>query len=245
MSASVRSCVSTITQVEPEPSYDPVVKLHAVSRVLLKLQKYGLMLLFVATNGALIWATTMAYLSKGFWYIPLPVISVYNVMQVVFVLGIMAAAVRRWVLRYVLRCRAPVREVPEKLAMVLSCCGESQAEVQRSLSSLVRQSKIEEHPRVIMCVVDGNVKAPGEDMTTQEYLMDVVFKNGVCEDFENGYVARDGVIMPLKVKWGVYEAMPYILIGKMKSQGKQDTSWFVRSFLHHYEKRSGDVSTIL
>lgn len=244
MSSGGRSYVSTIVQEDPKEPYDAETELRSASRLLLVAQKWGLCLAFYTINGLFIWASTTSFHST-YWYLFLPLISVNTFAQVIFALCIMLSAARSWTLRNVLKYKDFVPETPEKFVMVLPVYNEDRTEMQNSLNSLVKQVKIDEHPRVIMCIVDGKAKAPGETVSTQEFLMNDFFVNGITEEYPNGYSARDGFFMPVTIKYGTYEGIPYILIGKHVNQGKRDSLCFIRSFLYHYRAGSEDVSTML
>lgn len=128
--------------------------------------------------------------------------------------------------------------------MLLPCYNETLQELTRSLDSLVAQKHIENHPRVIFIVVDGNVRGPGMEKTTQEYLLEDILNPGPSRHFENGYRARDGLFMPVRVQCGYYKDIPYVFVGKRYNQGKRDSLCFARSFLYHYKQRSEDTVTM-
>ncbi|KAL8293850.1 hypothetical protein RB597_007642 [Gaeumannomyces tritici] len=128
--------------------------------------------------------------------------------------------------------------------MVLPCYNEDSTEIETSLESLVDPKKIDQHPRVIMIIVDGNAKAPGETVSTQGFILNDMFAGDERQDFANGYSARDGFSMPITIQHGFYQGLPYVVIGKKYNQGKRDGLCFVRSFLYHYTNRSESVDTM-
>ncbi|EEY21705.1 conserved hypothetical protein [Verticillium alfalfae VaMs.102] len=135
-------------------------------------------------------------------------------------------------------------ESPERFVMLLPCYNETLGELTRSLDSLIAQKNIDDHPRTIFIVVDGNVKGPGMEKTTQQYLLEDILEPGPSRTFENGYRARDGLFMPTKVQTGFYKGMPYVFVGKRYNQGKRDSLCFARSFIYHYQVRSANVMTM-
>lgn len=240
-SSSLCSYQSSISQEEARKPWDPDVELHKVSRSLLRLQKYGLLLGLASTNGILIWAAVRYH---KYYYIFLPFLCINTFAQVFFALGIMLSATYTAISRAVLGTKDEVPETPEKFVMILPCYNEDRNEVETSLNSLVEQEKISEHPRIIMVVVDGNAKAAGETKSTQDFLLNDMLAGGERVEFENGYCARDGFFMPVTVQHGVYRGIPYIVVGKRYNQGKRDSLCFARSFLWHYHNRSEHIATI-
>lgn len=219
----------------------PEVELHRVSRQYLRLQKYMLLFLLVSINGIMIWG---AIYYRDYYYIWLPFLSINTFTQVFFAVSIMASAFWTWSRRLVLRIKDETPDPLEKLVMILPCYNEDRAEVEASLGSLVDQVKIDGHTRLIMVVVDGDVKAPGEDKTTQDFLLNDMFAGGTRETFTNGYCARDGFFMPCTVQHGMYRGVPYVVVGKHYNQGKRDSLCFARSFLWHYKNRSENIPTM-
>ena len=135
-------------------------------------------------------------------------------------------------------------DTPEKMVLLLPCYNETLQELSRSLDSLLAQKKIEEHPRLIFVVVDGNVRGPGMDKTTQQYLQQDILEPGTTRHFENGYRARDGLFMPVTTQVGWHRGIPYVFVGKRYNQGKRDSLCFARSFLYHFKNRSENVVTM-
>ncbi|KAK0391145.1 hypothetical protein NLU13_0646 [Sarocladium strictum] len=239
---STTSYESSIYQEELKKPWNSDQELHKVSRGLLRLQKYTLLFLLVSINGILIWAF---HRWPQHWYIFLPFLSINTISQVVFAIGITVAATYSFLRRKLLRrIEDEVPDRPEKFIMLLPCYNEDRVEVETSLASLVEQTKIDEHPRMIMVVVDGDVKAPGESVTTQDFLLNDMFEGGQRAYFDNGYCARDGFFMSVTVQHGLYQGVPYVIIGKKYNQGKRDSLCVARSFLWHYKNRSGHIATM-
>lgn len=195
----------------------------------------------MSINGILIWASITF---KDYYYIFLPLLSINTFSQVFFAISITISAAFTTLRRKALRLKDEAPTPIEKMVMILPCYNEDRVEVETSLCSLVNQVKIDEHPRLIMVVVDGNVKAPGESVTTQDFLLNDMFAGGTRATFLNGYCARDGFFMPVTIQHGHYKGVPYVIIGKKYNQGKRDSLCFARSFLWHYKNRSNDIPTI-
>jgi chitin synthase len=128
--------------------------------------------------------------------------------------------------------------------MILPCYSETRLEIERSLESLVRQQEMDAHPRMILIVVDGDVKSRGMEKTTQQHLLEDILVREKRTFFQNGYRARDGLFMPCTVQDGYYKGIPYVMIGKKYNQGKRDSLCFARSFLYHFKSRSAAIKTI-
>lgn len=192
-------------------------------------------------NGVLIWAAATFH---DYYYIFLPFLSINTFTQVFFAISITVSATYTALYRWFYNIKDEEPENPEKIVMILPCYNEDRGEVEGSLKSLVSQVKIGHHPRIIMIVVDGQAKAPGESMSTQEFLLNDMFAGGQRVEFENGYCARDGFFMPITIQHGMYEGLPYVIVGKRHNQGKRDSLCFARSFLYHYSNRSDALPTI-
>lgn len=197
----------------------------------------GLLLL----NGGLI------YVALEFWqvyYVFIVLLSSNTVLQAAMIACIIGHFLVTRVLCFYWRPKEVIPESPEKMVMLLPCYNETHEELTRSLDSLIDQKGIAEHPRVIFIVVDGDVRGPGMEKTTQGYLLEDILEPGPSRRFENGYRARDGLFMPVQTQTGYYKGIPYMFVGKRYNQGKRDSLCFARSFLYHFKQRSENVVTM-
>lgn len=212
-----------------------------MSKTLLRMQKWSLITGLLIINGALIYA------ALNFWqvyYLFIVLLSSNTVLQACMILCIVGNCIWNKVFCACKKRKETVPEVPEKMVLLLPCYNETPDELSRSLDSLVEQENIDEHPKLIFIVVDGNVRGPGMTKTTQRYLLEDILEPGPCRIFQNGYRARDGLFMPVKIQTGTYRGIPYIFVGKKYNQGKRDSLCFARSFLYHYRLRSENVVTM-
>ncbi|KXJ84900.1 chitin synthase-domain-containing protein, partial [Microdochium bolleyi] len=239
--SSSGSFQSTISQEKVAKPYDSETELRRVARELLRLQKWLLLGGMLATNGVLIWAGLTYH---EYYYIFLPFLCLNTFTQVFFAICITISAAYTSGKRWLLNIEDECPESPEKIVMLLPCYNEDRTEVGNSLESLTKQIKIGHHPRLMFVVVDGQAKAPGEPKSTQDFLLDNMFAGGTRVEFENGYCARDGFYMPVKLQHGLYKGVPYLIVGKRYNQGKRDSLCFARSFLWHYKNRSEELPTI-
>jgi chitin synthase len=240
-SVSYASFSSSILQEEAKVRWDSETELRKVSKSLLRLQKWSLIIGLCSINGILIY---VAWKYSQVYYVFIVLLSSNTMLQAVMILCILAYFLIIKVLCACRRKKEKVPESPEKLVMLLPCYNETYNELTRSLQSLVDQKKIDGHPRVIFIVVDGDVKGPGMEKTTQEYLLQDILEPGSSRFFANGYRARDGLFMPVKIQTGYYKGTPYLFVGKRYNQGKRDSLCFARSFLYHFVKRSEGIMTI-
>lgn len=217
------------------------MELKKVSKSLLCLQKWSLLLGLVLVNAALIY---VGWTYSQMHYLFLVLLSSNTVLQSAMIICIMGHYIFTRLLCCFLRRKEVVPETPEKMVLLLPCYNETHQELVRSLDSLVAQKDLEAHPRLIFIVVDGNVRGPAMEKTTQEYLLEDILEPGPCRTFENGYRARDGLFMPVKVQTGYYRGLPYVVVGKRYNQGKRDSLCFARSLLYHFQHRSTNVMTM-
>ena len=216
-------------------------ELKRVSKSLLRLQKWSLIAGLAILNGALI------YVAWTYWqvyYLFIALLSSNTVLQAAMILGIVAHFLVTRVLCVCIRPKEIIPDEPEKMVLLLPCYNETHEELSRSLDSLIDQQRIEQHPRFIFIVVDGNVRGPGMEKTTQDYLVEDILGPGQTKRFENGYRARDGLFMPVKIQTGYYKGLPYVFVGKRYNQGKRDSLCFARSFLYHFKNRSENIVTM-
>ncbi|KAK3186670.1 hypothetical protein K4F52_004416 [Lecanicillium sp. MT-2017a] len=236
------SFTSAILQEEAKLRWDADAELKRVSKSLLRLQKWGLIIGLVMLNAALI------YVALTYWqvyYLFIVLLSSNTMLQAVMIICIVAHfIVTRVLCGCCLKREEVIPDEPEQMVLLLPCYNETPEELSRSLESLIAQKNIDDHPRMIFIVVDGNVRGPGMDKTTQRYLLEDILEPGPCRHFQNGYRARDGLFMPVKIQTGYFKGLPYVFVGKHYNQGKRDSLCFARSFLYHFKQRSEQVVTM-
>ncbi|KAK1249669.1 hypothetical protein MKX08_009672 [Trichoderma sp. CBMAI-0020] len=238
---STASFTSSILQEEARLRWDSKVELEKVSKTLLTLQKWLLILVLLTVNGILIW---ISYTYFQLYYLFIILLSSNTTLQ----LFMMACILANWIGRRIMPCCFGKKEIIpaelEKMVLLLPCYNETHEELTRSLDSLVIQADIDGHPRAIFIIVDGDARGPGMTKTTQQYLIEDILEPGQTRRFENGYRARDGLFMPVKVQTGYYKGIPYVFVGKSYNQGKRDSLCFARSLLYHFKMRSENVLTM-
>ncbi|XWW99143.1 hypothetical protein V2A60_007151 [Cordyceps javanica] len=232
---------SAVQQEEAKLRWDADEELKRMSKTLLRMQKWSLITGLAIINGALIYA------ALKFWqvyYLFIVLLSSNTVLQAFMIVCIVLHCIWNKVFCACNKRKEWMPDEPEKMVLLLPCYNETPEELSRSLDSLVEQEDIGDHPKLILIVVDGNVRGPGMEKTTQRYLLEDILEPGPCRIFANGYRARDGLFMPVKVQTGTYRGVPYILVGKKYNQGKRDSLCFAQSFLYHYKLRSDNVVTM-
>lgn len=247
------SAIARVYQEEAKLRWNAEDELKRVSKELLRLQKWALIIGLVVLNSALI-AVSLA-LPQAL-YLFLVLLSCNTMLQAGMVICIAANVIWTNILcgcrgrRRGRRGNSAVPETgpPEKMVMLLPCYNETREEITRSLDSLVSQKGIREHPRLIFIVVDGMARGPGMEKTTHDYLLQDILRgddddvddddDGATRCFENGYRARDGLFMPVTTRVGSYKGVPFVFVGKRYNQGKRDSLCFARSFLYHFKNQN-------
>ncbi|KAH7329527.1 chitin synthase [Stachybotrys elegans] len=232
---------SSLQQEDAKLRWDSDEELKRVSKSLLRLQKWSLILGLAILNGVLIY---VAWTYFQVYYLFVILLSSNTVLQAGMIVCILLHYLVTRILCFCWRPKEIIPDEPEKMVMLLPCYNETFEELTRSLDSLIAQKHVEDHPRIIFIVVDGNVRGPGMTKTTQEYLVEDILEPGPVKSFENGYRARDGLFMPIKTQTGYYKGVPYVFVGKRYNQGKRDSLCFARSFLYHYKQRSQNIVTM-
>ncbi|KAF1999708.1 glycosyltransferase family 2 protein [Amniculicola lignicola CBS 123094] len=239
---STSSFNSTIYQEEAKVRWDSEEQLKRVSKELLRSQKWTLIFILSMVNGALIYLG-FEY-SEEAPYVFLVLLSSNTMLQTIMIICIIARFIFVKGFRLVWKEKPNEPETPEKMVWLLPCYNETFEELTKSIDSLIAQKNLEKHPRLILIVVDGNVRGPGMKKTTQGYLTEDILEKGTSKYFENGYRARDGLFMPIDTQVGCHQGIPYIFIGKRYNQGKRDSLCFARSLMYHFRNRSNGVTTI-
>ncbi|KAG5973592.1 hypothetical protein E4U55_000384 [Claviceps digitariae] len=242
------SAIARVYQEEAKLRWNAEEELKRVSKELLRLQKWALIIGLVILNSTLI---ALSLLLPQAVYLFLVLLSCNTMLQAGMVICITAHAV--WTGVIVRGWRRLVRrrkggsgsgsggsdDIPaplEKMVMLLPCYNETKEEISRSLDSLIQQRGIEKHARLIFIIVDGMVRGPGMDKTTHDYFLEDILEEGVTRSFENGYRARDGLFMPVTTRVGRYKDVPFMFVGKKYNQGKRDSLCFARSLLYHFRR---------
>ncbi|KAG5988916.1 hypothetical protein E4U54_004497, partial [Claviceps lovelessii] len=241
--------IARVCQEEAKLRWDAEEELKRVSKELLRLQKWALIIGLLILNSTLI---TLSLLLPQAIYLFLVLLSCNTMLQAGMVVCITAHALwtgvilRGWRLLVETLGRrrkgagdgndGSARPAPEQMVMLLPCYNETKEEISRSLDSLVRQRGIDKHARLILVIVDGMVRGPGMDKTTHDYFLEDILTDGVTRSFENGYRARDGLFMPVTTRVGRYRDVPFVFVGKRYNQGKRDSLCFARSLLYHLRR---------
>jgi chitin synthase len=213
-----------------------------VSKELLRIQKWALITGLVILNTALI-AISLVLPQANYLFLIL--LSCNTMLQAGMVVCIVCHVVWTKILCGWRRAKTGPPASPEKMVLLLPCYNETKDEIARSLDSLVTQKNISQHPRLIFIIVDGNVRGPGMEKTTQDYFLEDILEPGTSRYFENGYRARDGLFMPVNTRVGQYKGIPFVFVGKRYNQGKRDSLCFARSFLYHFKNNGpGNVVTM-
>ena len=130
-------------------------------------------------------------------------------------------------------------ESPETIVLLLPCYNETKEECTKSLDSLVEQANIDEHKKAIMIICDGQVRGPGMEKTTSQYLLDDVLTGQSTREYIPGaYTAWDHTEMDVTVQRGSYGGIPYFCIIKEQNKGKRDSLLLARSFLYNFNIRT-------
>lgn len=135
---------------------------------------------------------------------------------------------------------------PESLVFLVPCYNETEAELRRSLDSLVTQVDVEQHTRAILIVCDGKVRGPGMEKTTADYLLeDILTDHTERTSIPAAYTAWDQQAMDVVIQRGTYaNSLPYYCVIKQQNQGKRDSLLLARSFLYKFNARHNPLETI-
>lgn len=208
----------------------------------LKWTKWSFCLFFFCANGLCI---AISWKFEKYWYVFAPVILLGNVLNTLMVLNL----VRYWLWRSFTRLlgfsKPPVQPSPSTIAMVLACYCENYNELMATLESLHAQEGIEQHKKMFLVVVDGQVKGKGMSKTTDRILVEDIFKPEKEEWFPVGYESWDGAINGIYACAGTWRDVPYVCLVKKRNLGKRDGLILVRTLLYKYQFRYEHPETSL
>lgn len=234
---SPEPCVTTIA---PKPRPDATdQQLLTAGKRRVTIQKHSMQITQATINGFCIFVT---WWWMQYFYILLPFIT-----ATVCVNCIMIASLGVRLVKTKIRpTYKSMPESPERIVMLIPCYNETKDEIRKSLDSLVAQTGIESHSKAIMIVCDGQVRGPGMEKTTAEYLMqDILIDSPESEYFPKAYLAWDQQYMDIACKSGTYGGIPYLCIVKKQNQGKRDSLILIRSFLYNFNIRHTKPTVIM
>lgn len=207
---------------------------RTVGKKRLKWTKWAFVVFFFFMNGAF---TAISWCFEKYWYVFAPVILLGNVLNTLMVLNL----ARYWLWRQTKRLlgfsKPPVQPKPTTIAMVLACYCENYDELMATLESLHDQENVEQHKKIFLVIVDGQVKGKGMSKTTDRILVEDIFKPEKEEWFPVGYESWDGVINGIYACAGEWRGVPYVCLVKKRNLGKRDGLILVRTLLYKYEFR--------
>jgi chitin synthase len=216
---------------------------RSVGKERLKWTKWVFCVFFFLANGACI---CISWMFEKYWWIFAPVILLGNVLNTLMVLNL----TRYWLWRSLMRLlrleKPPVQPTtPATIAMVLACYCENYDELMATLESLHAQEDIEQHKKMFLVIVDGQVKGKGMAKSTDRILVEDIFKPEREEWFPVGYESWDGVINGIYACAGIWRDVPYVCLVKKRNLGKRDGLILVRTLLYKYQFRYENPETSL
>ena len=209
-------------------------EVRAAGKKKLKWTKWAFVVAFFVANGGCI---AISWNFQKYWWVFAPVILLGNVLNTLMVLNL----VRFWIWRHIKRAcgwaKPMVQPTPTTIAMVLACYCENYDELMATLESLHAQEGVEQHKRMFLVVVDGQVKGKGMSKTTDRILVEDIFKPEKEEWFPVGYESWDGAINGIYACSGHWRGVPYVCLVKKRNLGKRDGLILVRTLLYKYQFR--------
>ncbi|KAB5528001.1 chitin synthase-domain-containing protein [Coniochaeta sp. 2T2.1] len=223
---------SSLGSTKKECSVEKVVR--AVGKKRLKYTKWAYVFFFFGANAACI---AISWKFEKYWYVFAPVILLGNVLNTLMVLNLLRFWLWRSFMRLIGKDKPPVQPTPTTIAMVLACYCENHDELMATLESLHAQENIEQHKKMFLVIVDGQVKGKGMDKTTDRILVEDIFKPEKEEFFPVGYESWDGAINGIYASAGEWRGVPYVCLVKKRNLGKRDGLILVRTLLYKYQMR--------
>ncbi|CAO2658410.1 Nn.00g061330.m01.CDS01 [Neocucurbitaria sp. VM-36] len=212
--------------------------LHKRARRKILAHKHSMQAFQVCINGFPIFAT---WWWPKYFYIFLPFITITVAINIVMIFSLIFRVLRNKIVPE----KIIMPEHPESMVFLVPCYNETKEELYKSLESLVRQTKIDDHKHAIMIVCDGKFRGPGMAKTTADYLLQEILIDWTERKYiPSAYTAWDQQPMDIVVQRGKYQGVPYYCIIKQQNQGKRDGLIVARSFLYNFNRRSDCPHTI-
>lgn len=196
--------------------------------------------------------TIATWLVTPLWFIFVPIVGAAN-----FVNSVMVVVLLGWYVQQTLKTilfprsrQALDLEKGKKfssktLAFVVPCYSESKEEITSTLDSLVEQSGLDVHKRLLVVICDGRVKAADAAKETNQILFEDIFDYDSKEvvvnthdNFDRGYQSWTRHYVGIETRTGTYRGVPFMVVVKSSNHGKRDSLIFLRVLLHKFNLRT-------
>jgi len=188
-------------------------------------------LVFLFSVNILLSSTFILYENKWYIYlIFLALASIVNSSSVLLILG--SKIIKGTTINY--------RKKPKNYMYLIPCYNESMSELKNSIDSLVDQSIVVGDKRCIVIVCDGRVVGQGNEMSTDNILLQILNCDTSTSD-EFIYMTWDNSINKVSMHQGFYTfnntTIPFILLIKHRNVGKRDSLVLVRKLIYCYNNK--------
>ncbi len=211
-------------------------------------QKYFILTLIAGIN-TLLSSTFIKYSDKWYFFIPfLALESFINSISSIMILG------HKLINKIKSSKEKPIS--PKNYIYVVPCYNESEEELRQTLDSLVYQNVNENDKRMICIVCDGKVRGQCNIKTTDRILKKILnntevgieyqydtWSNKYDEMWDTSYDTQWENIKNknnLKLYFGKYKNIDYLLLIKEKNFGKRDSLVLIRRLCHYYNNFFND-----
>jgi chitin synthase len=205
-------------------------------------QKYVILTLIAGIN-TLLSATFIKYSEKWYYFTPfLALESLINSFSSIMILGHKIVSK--------IRGSKEIKISHKNYIYVVPCYNESEEELRQTLDSLVCQNYNENDKRVLCIVCDGKVLGKGNTKTTDRILKNILkntevgveyqyntWSNTYDEMWDTSYDTKWDNMKnnnTVKLYFGKYQNIDYVLFIKEKNYGKRDSLVLIRRLCYYY-----------
>ena len=187
------------------------------------LQKLAVITFFIVTNTLL---CIIAVVFNDYWYIFLSFLYLASFINILS-LAMIGLAVSRNSVAKALETQepAPKKLAPVNLLLMIPCYNENFDELSKTVNSYLEQKYIEQHNVMLVVIADGKIKGKGEELSTDQILVQQVFKDKITgsaylprayQDWHHNY-------LDVEVHTGKIKHIKFMVIIKQRNVGKRDS----------------------
>jgi chitin synthase len=132
----------------------------------------------------------------------------------------------------------------KKCLYVLPCYNENKDELLNTINSIIKQTNVSNHNKILIIICDGKIKS-NSHLQTNEILINDIFKSSIVstQKIENAYKSNDNNWNDLEISNGQYENMDFMIIVKENNKGKRDSLTLLRRLAFYYNKKCEPSNT--
>ena len=211
-------------------------------------QKHILLICLLLLN---ILLSTLVIVYDKYWYIFIVILAAGSLTNSINTILLIYIKLSKWVQVHLIN-KLKNREqyilndnqiTNDKFIYILPCYNETEGELNNTIYSILGQSKVEAHSKLLVIICDGKINSEsGKGLRTDKILTNIIFKDYIKEsvDYANAY--RTWNYDENKInKWnnlefysGEIKGLKFLIIVKSINLGKRDSLTLIRRLCNYY-----------